>query len=61
MIFCANCGDEFEPVEYRPASIDDDNFCSELCEQEKAEEDAEVEELSAIYDEARYGSSVVHE
>jgi hypothetical protein len=34
MAWCSQCGDEFSPVEYRPPSIGDPNFCSDECEEE---------------------------
>lgn len=55
--WCAQCGDEFEPVEYRPLEIDEDepNYCSAECEDTYLDQvDAELE-----YDVARYeGASV---
>lgn len=55
MIYCAWCGDPFDPVEYRPPSIDEPNFCSDLCE------DAHTESLDMdqIYREGRYSGAPV--
>lgn len=50
--WCGWCREEFEPVEYRPASIDELNFCSDYCEEAQAEADQ-------AYTEARYGGAPV--
>lgn len=58
MAWCAQCRDEFDPVEYRQPSVDDPNFCSDLCEEEYADV---AEGLNfAAYDEARYFGAPVH-
>ena len=43
---CAECGDGFAPVEYRPADLNDPNFCSADCE--------ELYLSVKAYEEARY-------
>ena len=55
--WCGWCGDEFEPVEYRPASLDPDepDFCSNLCE----DAHAESVECDQVYTEGRYGGAPV--
>lgn len=55
--YCTHCGDEFHPVEYRPASADPDEprFCSDECEDESSSED----DMTDAYYEARYGAAQV--
>lgn len=50
MAYCAFCGDEYDPVEYR-AVVDPDepSFCSGGCE----EDYFVAEELTEIYDQGR--------
>lgn len=53
MTFCSWCGDEYSPVEYRPASFDGPNFCSS--DHEEAQGLAE-----AAYEEGRHSGAPVH-
>lgn len=55
MAFCAICGDQYDPVEYRPADPDGENFCSAECEDEFNEED----ELTVLYIHSRYSGAPV--
>lgn len=47
--WCAECGDEYAPVEYRPADVDGPNFCSCDCE--------ELYLSVRAYEEARYAGA----
>lgn len=53
MWFCSECGDQFDPVEYRQIDPDGENFCSSECEDEWNA----TEELAEIYFESRYGAA----
>lgn len=45
MWFCSECGDQFDPVEYRHPDPDGPNFCSSECE----DEFLDGEEFTQIY------------
>lgn len=53
--YCSQCGDAFEPVEYRAVDIDGENFCSAECEDEWND----AEEFASVYFEALYGGAPV--
>lgn len=59
MTFCTWCGDEANPVEYNPPSIDADEpwFCSHLCQE--AHQESVDADLTA-YREARYTGATVY-
>lgn len=62
--YCARCGDEYDPVEYRPAPVDPDEprFCSDDCQEryeEMDEQDRLDTEFSEIYNEDRYGGAPI--
>lgn len=48
-VWCTNCEDPFDPVEYNVANFSGDNFCSDRC--------ADQFEFSTLYDEGRYGGA----
>jgi hypothetical protein len=55
MVFCSECGDEFEEVEYRAIDIDGENFCSSECEDKWND----AEEFAGVYFEGMHGGAPV--
>lgn len=53
--YCAWCGDEFAPVEYREAVAGEREFCSDSCEDASLEAD----EASMVYSLAFSGGASV--
>jgi hypothetical protein len=49
VIYCGQCGDPFDPVEYVTPNIDEVNFCSSIC--------AEDYENQLTYVTARFGGA----